>query len=381
MHPERVVLATLWLGFFSLGSPKYESSTQIAFSLIVLASISLLLMQAFMPNFAQTRSKRFAPWAVILLGASFATQLLSAYLNSYDIAGELAGLLTVGFGFIAATRSSTESLLRSFYTSSIIFLALGWIVELTIRSRTEFESGFSFNLLGRRFTGLAVHPNVMGLLCALLFALALIKYGNRGVATFSLVTLLLTENRGGILAVASILVIWALSSRKGSQRIFAVSSLAFLGVSIAVLFGSLREGANDLTSGRLDIWSVCQNKIEQGHLFGFGPNTIARVYGVDTVDWFRPFHCHNQFLDDSVNFGLITGILNLIGLMAIFVINAKKRSYVFAAIFATFISVSLFESPIRLFASAGFLWINFFFLVFYLSAAREGQSSLPEFEK
>ena len=315
------------------------------------------------------------------MGASFGIQLLSASLNAYDISGELAGLLTVGFGLYSATRSGIEHLLKSFYTSSVIFVSIGWIVELTLRSGTTFESGFGFNVLGRRFSGLAVHPNVMGLLCALLFAIALLKYKNLGASLLSLLTLLFTENRGGLLAVAAILVIWTLTLRQSSQKILAVSALAIVSTAVLSLFGNFREGANDVTSGRLDIWSVCQNKISQGNFFGFGPNTIARVYGVDAVDWFRPFHCHNQVLDDSVNYGLALAALNLVSLLVIIFVNAKNKSYTLVAIFVTFLSASLFESPIRLFASAGFLWINFCFLAFFLLSTRDSQKSLFEVDK
>jgi len=313
---------------------------------------------------------RIPPLALVFFSISFLLQIVSVIQNNYSIAGDLAGLLTVGLGVFAATRSHLDTLLRTFYLSSVTFIVLGWLTEILLPSGVSFESGFGFNLLGRRLTGLSAHPNVIGLLCALLFALALIKYRNVLAATFSLVTMIFTENRGGLLAAVVILAIWAYSLEKRRHRVAALSSITVLAFAIFSLFGSLREGANDLTSGRLDIWSVCQSKISQGHAFGFGPNTIARIFGVDTVDWFRPFHCHNQFLDDAVNFGVVLACLNLVGLLGVIYINLRKKQNVLLGIFIVFLTAEIFESPIRLFASSGFLWINFCFYVFFFTSSR-----------
>jgi hypothetical protein len=255
--------------------------------------------------------------------------------------------------------------------ASVFFVIAGWLAEFAIRSDSAFSAGFAFNILGRRFTGLTVHPNVIGLLCALLFAIAILEYKNYYIALLSLGTLLFSENRGGLLAVIAILAIWTLTMKNRGQRFLAISSIFTVGLGVLSLFGNFREGANDLTSGRLDIWTVCRSKIEEGRIFGFGPNTIARLYGVDTVDWFRPFHCHNQVLDDSVNYGVALAALNLLALLIAIYISLKNKSWIYLAIFIVYLAAEFFESPIRLFASAGFLWINFCFLIFFIASTRK----------
>ena len=157
--------------------------------------------------------------------------------------------------------------------------------------------------------------------------------------------------------------------------LFRVVGLSGIAIMVNLLFGALREGASDLTSGRLDIWSVCGEKISQGRMFGLGPNTIARMYGVDTVDWFRPFHCHNQVLDDTVNYGIIAAAINLFALGAILVACLKASNYLLASAFLTFAADEIFESPIRLFSSSSFIWINLVFFIFYSVALRTNKDS------
>ncbi|NCA07974.1 MAG: hypothetical protein EBS85_04520 [Micrococcales bacterium] len=373
LDAEIALLSLLWLAFFNLGSPRFAYSTQICFWLIISASAALIILQATRIRDIKTASAGVSVWALLLLVSSFAAQLLSVSLNNYNIVGDISGLLTVAFGLYSATRSNNRVLIRSFYLTSVFFVFSGWLAELTLRSESTFSAGFVFNILGRRFTGFSVHPNVIGLLCALLFAIAILEYKNYYIALLGLGTLIFSENRGGLLAVIAILAIWSLSLKNQGQKFLAISSVFAVGLGVFSLFGTLREGANDLTSGRLDIWAVCRSKIEEGRIFGFGPNTISRLYGVDTVDWFRPFHCHNQVLDDSVNYGLALAAFNLLSLLIVIYVSIKNKNWVFLAIFIVYLAAEFFESPIRLFSSAGFLWINFCFLIYFLISTRKNE--------
>lgn len=368
------MLSGLWFAFLALGSPTINNSNQICFWSILVISIVLLARDLGGPNKVRYE-KNWALWGVIVGLAALTLQLVSAFVNNYSLENEVAGLGTLLLGFIAVSRFESELVLRSFYLASASYIVLGWGSEFLVNRIGLFDSGFSFNLLGHRFTGLAVHPNTMGLLCALVFAISLWKYRNFGVMAISLASLVFSENRGGLLAVFLILALWTYSLRGSGLRLFGVVSLSVIALLVTILFGALREGASDLTSGRLDIWAVCQEKISQGRVFGLGPNTIARMYGVDTVDWFRPFHCHNQVLDDAVNYGIIAALINLFALGLILVACLKRSNYLLVSVFLIFAAAEIFESPIRLFSSSGFIWINLVFFTFYSVALRTNKDS------
>lgn len=371
---ELVLLAVLWFAFLNLGSPKYSYSTQISFAVILVAAFGLIML-SFGNSDSQLILKKRLPFLLVLtLSASLTLQLISSYLNEFPLGSNLDGLLTVAVAVFSVSSSTQHSLLRSFYLSSTVFILAGWVSEFTLRSAVFYESGFGFNLLGHRFTGLSAHPNVMGLLCSILFGIALLKYRNVFVAILSLGTLVFTENRGGLLAISLVIVLWGASLRKQGQKALVVITLSLFAAIGFFLFRGAREGASDLTSGRFDIWSICQTKIEEGRFFGFGPNAIARMYGVDTVDWFRPFHCHNQVLDDSVNFGILSAIINLVIVVLVVLQNYRTRNFVLLSVFTAFISAQLFESPLRIFASAGSIWLLFSFLAFYFASFRVAPS-------
>jgi hypothetical protein len=367
---DLALLTLLWLAFFTLGSPNFSFSTQISFVVIVVAATSLIL-RSYGKSSTELVLKQKTPYLIVLiLGVSLALQLISAYLNEFRLDDNLAGLLTVILGVFAVSRSSQNLLLRSFYVSATVFILAGWISEFTSSAPVFYESGFGFNVLGHRFAGLSVHPNVMGLLSAILFGISLLKYRQLFISITSLGTLVFTENRGGLLAAALVIVLWGVSLRAPGKKVLVATALGTFAGLAYVLFGGVREGASDLTSGRLDIWSICQTKIEEGRFFGFGPNSIARMYGVDTVEWFRPFHCHNQVLDDSVNFGIFLAVVNLVIVVAVSIHNYRTKNFVFLSVFTAFISAQLFESPVRLFASAGSIWFLFCFLAFYFASFR-----------
>lgn len=192
------------------------------------------------------------------------------------------------------------------------------------------------------------HPNVMAGILAILLpcSLSLLFFGGlrRNRLDISLATLttfmvvlvmVLTQSRGGILALVTIiaLLIW-LRWKKGWIIITGLTIFSFMwiiwlgpGQFLNIVFANTTLGGID---GRLEVWSRAIYIIQDFPLTGIGIGTYTRV-----VDILYPFfnqapgtvvHAHNLFLQIAVDLG----IPGLIAWLAIWILIsvAALRLYI-----------------------------------------------------
>jgi hypothetical protein len=313
---------------------------------------------------------------LFLFFVSLVLVALSAITNFYPWSEELPTHILLLTAVLALLRESMKSNLTAIYFAGLAFLGSGWIFEFFAKSASvSYPSGFPFNPLGERFLGLSAHPNTAGFLCVVVFTISLFAFSNYPAALFSISTLILTENRGGLLSTFLIFSIWMVAFPKKTNLVAKVSSIAVFLVATFQLFSGNRAGNQDVTSGRGDIWSVCLAKISENHFLGFGPRSIAREFGLDQVDWFRPFHCHNQVLDDAVNFGVLAATLSLFVLIAVIVKSFRSRDFALLSIFVAFMIFGLFEVPVRWFVAPGYIWLEALYVLATINIIRNNTST------
>jgi len=291
----------------------------------------------------------------------FGSAVTAQFLCALAVGTKIAETWTVGFSVVAVivlvlTRT-VEDMLETIKQVGFGIIVLSWAFELSPLSNKSFPTGYSINPLGYRFMGIMAHPNLMGLVTILTFTILLtskkIPWSKLAIC---LATLLATEYRGGIVASIFIVIGW------GFYNSFPFKKLVLgLGGVVATLtsiyISAPRESEGDALTGRGQIWSICLRLINSNPLYGSGPRTIERLYGIDSVDWFRPFHCHNQLIDDVTNYGFLGGLFMTLGLVTFAVIKLRNRQLRLGFIFIAVLICSLFESPMRLFVAAGYLFL------------------------
>lgn len=299
---------------------------------------------------------------------AIAAQLLIAAEHNTPLSDFWNAIFVIFLVALQVSTRSVQQIMKTFSNVSFAILVSSWLLVFTPLNAVNFESGYSINPLGYRFMGLLAHPNHLGILATITFAILLtrkrvpwIKLG------LSFLTILVAEYRGGILASIFLVLLWALiTSFPFKKSILGLTSI--LGGIVIVMLSTPRSGENDSLTGRSEIWSVCSNLINANPLIGSGPRTIERLYGLDAIEWFRPFHCHNQLLDDLTNYGFLAGLFMTVGLATFAFTQFRAGSFETGLLLVAVLAAGIFESPIRLFASSGYLFLPV--LVISLSFAR-----------
>lgn len=297
---------------------------------------------------------RIDPWF-------FTLAVIAQFVCAISVGTPLQETWTLGFIVVAVffqtiTRT-VEEIVKSMSQAGFGLICICWALLLTPFSDKSFPAGYSINPLGYRFMGILAHPNLLGIVAIVTLALVLSTKKIPWIKVLiCLVTLLATEYRGGIVAALVLFFMWGFFNKFPFKRI-----IMFIGSIAAILvlafIATPREKESDTLTGRSDIWLICTRLIGDKPLHGSGPKTIEKLYGVDTVEWFRPFHCHNQLLDDLTNYGVLGGLFISLGLIAFVVSKLKKKEFQLAFLFVSVMVCGLFESPVRLFASAGYLFL------------------------
>jgi hypothetical protein len=293
----------------------------------------------------------------LLFGLAVTVQFLCALATGTKI----AETWTVGFSLVAVITlvltKTVEDVLETFKQVGFGIIILSWSFELTPLSDKAFPTGYSVNPLGYRFMGIMAHPNLMGMVTILTFAILLtskkIPWFKLAICLF---TLLATEYRGGILSSIFIVLAWGFYNSFPFKKL-VLGAGGVVATLTAIYISSPRESQGDALTGRGQIWSICLRLINSNPLYGSGPRTIERLYGIDSVDWFRPFHCHNQLIDDVTNFGFLGGLFMTLGLVTFALVKLRNRHLRLGFILLAVSICSLFESPMRLFVAAGYLFL------------------------
>jgi putative inorganic carbon (HCO3(-)) transporter len=144
------------------------------------------------------------------------------------------------------------------------------------------------------------------------------------VTLFMIGEFLLTQSRGGFIALASTMVLLCILSLRMKWRWFVLGSLAVMGISLGLVVlrmgwanklvvnvmsgGALASSINSL-AGRIEIWSRAIYGIQDFPFTGMGMNTFRKVVHVlyplfsigPEVDI---GHAHNEFLQAALDLGV-----------------------------------------------------------------------------
>jgi O-antigen ligase len=376
-----LILPAFFFFFSTLGNLAFPLTTTESLVVIVVFFLLILLSALLTSNKAILRNKvsyvsLFATSAVIV------SQLLAGLTIGFNFGTYLFLFALILSAFALVSILDGEVLLRGFYVSAIWLALVGWPIELLRLNSYHFATGYSINPLGWRWMGIQSHPNIAGITMALLFCLAVVKYRNYLVAFVALLNTILAEHRGGLLGIVLILaVVTILQFSKWTIRARTLASLGWLLIAAATPFTLVsRLGTDDLSTGRVGIWDICQNQLQKSPWFGSGPNTITRLFGQDLYSAVTPFHCHNQLLDDLVNYGWLAGLIPSILLLVLLVAAFRKHDLTQLGMLMALLACWLVESPFRLFATQPSAVINLIVLLLF-SNAFATSSKEPELQE
>lgn len=335
---------------------------------LMIAILSLLSAAAVViltgPNAQHGKLRSFSvlfPFAII------ASQFLSGILVAPDVTESYAPQLVLALAFaVLIPRFAFAEISRSFLIAVVALVAVGWIVELGRISPFPIETSFA-NFLETRWTGLFSHPNASGLAISLAIVLLLFARKTRPLLnTALLMTLIATEFRSGLVAIAilySFTTITWLYSRLKIPRVLGAGVVLIVAAVASNLYLRPRDGENDITTGRLDIWGYCLDVIDSQGIAGGGPALLERTLGTNLFSELTPYHCHNQVLDDLVNFGLVGGLVTFSWIVwSLFRVAPSTNVSITSGLLTVFLVTMIFESQVRVFAPAPYLWIFAFFV-------------------
>jgi O-antigen ligase len=328
----------------------------------------------------------YAVWAVLVVPASI---------------DPLHSFIDVGFTWCAIlfvpavlTRLSAKEVVFTVIAAQFVFLLSCWITYLIA---PEFGDHSFLTADGTmyyyRFGGLT-HPNGLAqetaMFIILLVTAGLERWAPRpaivALCAFGVVTLLFTESRTSIIAVA--LTSLVLLGRHGVFRLPKAPVAWFLAAFLVFLVGTMewnpetflrsltRSGEVEEiahANGRLDLWRFAAGKIAAAPVAGYGYGCGALVVH-EKFGSIAP-HVHNQFLNAMLDMGIPGGLL-LLSMFAVllgamfFRRDAFPDGVVLVALISGFTEITVFNvTP----SGSTFLWITaLFWGQCRRSAARSG---------
>ena len=372
---QRAISVILWLQLFDLGSTFIHIPQSIeAFGLIVTTGIFLLIVP-------KKLNYHFLSYASVFLVSTISLEFISSVMSQTPVATQRYAIAFIVFGVsLVMGTQSFEEMIDGFRIAASVILGISFILNLTGQEVFDLPSSFSWNLLRIRGSGMLAHPNALGLLATLvlltttgLFHTSLRKSFLRMVQLFSIVTLVTTEYRGGMLSCAAIIgADWILLGFR-QKKYLRVLILILCGIGVGLFSGILstsRSSNVDLTTGRTGIWNQCLTLIQNQPFLGNGPLTMERFYGGLTSSTISAYHCHNQFLDHWVNFGKL-GLLEMLIFFILLCFAAfKSRNSLAIKLSFGLVIISLFESPFRYWSPEDLQWQNVFIVAAFLSIAK-----------
>lgn len=379
--PVAVILPAFFFFFSTLGNLAFPlTATQSL--VVIVVFFALILLSALLTSNNAILRKKMSYVSLLATGAMILSQLLAGLVIGFNFGTYVFLFSLVLCAFAILSILDGEVLLRAFYVSAIWLALVGWPIELLRLNSYYFATGYSLNPLGWRWMGMQSHPNIAGITMAFLFCLAVAKYRNYIVAFVAVLNLVLAEHRGGLLGIILVLlVVTILEFPKWTIKAKTLACLGWLIIAAVAPFTLVsRLGTDDLSTGRLGIWDICQRQIQESPWFGSGPNTITRLFGQDLYSSTTPFHCHNQLLDDLVNYGLLAGLIPTTLLLVLLLRAFKKRDLTILGILMALLACWLVESPFRLFATQPSAFINLFVLLVF-SNALATKSKEPELQE
>lgn len=307
---------------------------------------------------------------LLLLGTlSSAATLFS---SPTRIAALCLSILLIALG----SKLPQEWIVKSIIQAAFALTLIGFVLISTGNQPLNMLSGYSYNPFPYRLQSFLMHPNVYGLFSSIALVLLV---ATRNKDKFRLITLIvglaLSENRAAIFGAILVIGLLKLTdikeslSQKKGNSVRNATVITFGAIFSAYLtfavFLKPRSGSQDLYTGRQTIWTECIGFIEASPWLGRGPDFFQAVFGQSNTNSLIAFHCHNQFLDISLNFGILTALL-----LVLILAYATKRTWnecsdYLGSVFILTLIVGLFEVPIRLFSTFQNYWVAIILLILW----------------
>ena len=315
-----------------------------------------------------------AIFTTILLGAlSSLTTLVS---TPARIAALLLSLLLISLGSKLPQALIHKSIIDAAYFLTII----GFVLFSTGNQSGTMLSGYSYNPFQYRFQSILMHPNVFGLFCAIGLILFVSSKGRSKIRLAALTSgLALSENRAAIFAAVIVIGLLKFTETRESfksEKSNSVKNISWLLIGAIfsaylsfTLFLQPRSGSEDLYTGRQVIWSECIKLIEASPWIGNGPDYFQTVYGSSTTNSLIAYHCHNQFLDNTLNFGVLNSLLLIVLIIYAATRTWNESSNYLGSVFLLVLVDGLFEVPVRFFSTFQNYWITVILLILWKSHA------------
>ena len=256
---------------------------------------------------------------------------------------------------IAEFRRCLASLLGPLMT----ILLLGLVLQMVGKIPSEWPSDFPLSVHGYRLQGLAIHPIGEGLLAGLTLLLALAARGNWVRLTLyrsiTVAILILTDARTAwVGTLAAVVFMWLLEPQRSTWRRLLpilVTMMALPAIASFVLIERASSGGNVLT-GRNIIWQNTLPLLRQLHVFGYGPQAIARLFPDIGGAGSMISQAQNQWLDDAINFGWVGPVLLVALCLSISLAGplSHRRMLLFSMLIYILV-VSFSEEPLDLWNS------------------------------
>lgn len=264
--------------------------------------------------------------------------IASAEFPQYTLvrSGQMTILLVLILVFVASPESSRDHLHRFAHLFvALVVISVGYGIAVPSKPFSREQEG--------RFTWLAIHPTVSGLLAGLasLIALAYIVWGNRArpgphwprplYALIFLVvggSMLASHTRGPVLGALIGGLVLALTLVHGPARARLLAGLATTGAIAALAAGDLvtsyfarGEQASELASlnSRTDLWAVAVAAIERQPLFGYGVGASRGIFQAET----GLGGAHNAAINVVVDLGIV-GALCWLALIAALTVGSIR---------------------------------------------------------
>jgi hypothetical protein len=275
-----------------------------------------------------------------------------------------------------------ELIVDSFVIAILLITILG-IVMLTINNQPKLiRSGYSVNPLEHRFQAVLSHPNLYGsaVAVALIFAYYRITFARTTITILS-IGLFLSEHRSSLFVLIFLLLTFKrapLPQLDSSKLPIANFKLIWTKVLFVSLFASSlyiflrpRAQTDEITTGRNLIWTSCLSLIDDTSLTNTGPEFMSRTIGNEGSSSLQAFSCHNQFLEDWLNFGLLYAILFQMFLLYLTYRTYLRRDRLVLVFLFFIIGLSFFEVPIKIWSVLKASWVWILLLSIYFSANSE----------
>ncbi len=340
-----------WLFLILTGQPVFPIPYLISAIGLIFCITALQILSG--PGGLAQRNSFISPRSTFLALITCVPLLSGVLHNSWSLTRTFV-IVICSYAIVTFSKYSQSFIVSTFTTSVVITLFLCYI-SLILQSDSKVDrAGYSYNILEYRFSGILSHPNYLGALCTITLILNLGKTLLRGQKPMLLLSLILSEHRIGLLAVVFCFLIFQLnfSEKKQSRVIKKILILVSMALFLPFFFSRFifqsRGSTTDVLTGRGQIWELCLEKSSTNLFSGLGPSYIKQFYGLDPLSSLQVFSCHNQFLDDTLNYGIFYSVLvfTFVSYMIVNSFRVNDQALFFLAITISLLGIT--EVPIQM---------------------------------